>query len=300
MPSNSDFQNTSREWRQLQSNMPSFVQIAVFLIVMALTAGVAALAASVNPIWGIGVAIAGFLFSFLLAASIKVANQWERGIVLRLGEFQSIRGPGLFFVIPVVDRVRVVDTRVLAQDIPRQEAITRDNVPVAINGALFFRVENVELAVMKIQDFTYAISLLAMTALRDVVGGMTLDELLSERERIGKKVQENVEAESKQWGLDVTGIRLQDIDMPEDLKKIMSRQASAEREKRATITKAEGDKLAADNLAAAAMTMAASPGAMQLRTLQTIDGLGPTASNTVILAVPIDILQLVQKYSKAT
>lgn len=300
MPSNSDFQNTSREWRQLQSNMPSFVQIAVFLIVMALTAGVAALAASVNPIWGIGVAIAGFLFSFLLAASIKVANQWERGIVLRLGEFQSIRGPGLFFVIPVVDRVRVVDTRVLAQDIPRQEAITRDNVPVAINGALFFRVENVELAVMKIQDFTYAISLLAMTALRDVVGGMTLDELLSERERIGKKVQENVEAESKQWGLDVTGIRLQDIDMPEDLKKIMSRQASAEREKRATITKAEGDKLAADNLAAAAMTMAASPGAMQLRTLQTIDGLGPTASNTVILAVPIDIMQLVQKFSKAT
>jgi len=300
MPSNSDFQNTSREWRQLQSNMPSFVQIAVFLIAMALSAGVAALAASVNPIWGIGVAIAGFLFSILLAASIKVANQWERGIVLRLGEFQSIRGPGLFFVIPVVDRVRVVDTRVLAQDIPRQEAITRDNVPVAINGALFFRVENVELAVMKIQDFTYAISLLAMTALRDVVGGMTLDELLSERERIGKKVQENVEAESKQWGLDVTGIRLQDIDMPEDLKKIMSRQASAEREKRATITKAEGDKLAADNLAAAAMTMAASPGAMQLRTLQTIDGLGPTASNTVILAVPIDILQLVQKYSKAT
>ena len=300
MPSNSDFQNTSREWRQLQSNMPSFVQIAVFLIAMALTAGVAALAASVNPIWGIGVAIAGFLFSILLAVSIKVANQWERGIVLRLGEFQSIRGPGLFFVIPVVDRVRVVDTRVLAQDIPRQEAITRDNVPVAINGALFFRVENVELAVMKIQDFTYAISLLAMTALRDVVGGMTLDELLSERERIGKKVQENVEAESKQWGLDVTGIRLQDIDMPEDLKKIMSRQASAEREKRATITKAEGDKLAADNLAAAAMTMAASPGAMQLRTLQTIDGLGPTASNTVILAVPIDILQLVQKYSKAT
>ena len=300
MPSNSDFQNTSREWRQLQSNMPSFVQIAVFLIAMALTACFAALTASVNPIWGIGVAIAGFLFSFLLAASIKVANQWERGIVLRLGEFQSIRGPGLFFVVPVVDRVRVVDTRVLAQDIPRQEAITRDNVPVAINGALFFRVENVELAVMKIQDFTYAISLLAMTALRDVVGGMTLDELLSERERIGKKVQENVEAESKQWGLDVTGIRLQDIDMPEDLKKIMSRQASAEREKRATITKAEGDKLAADNLAAAAMTMAASPGAMQLRTLQTIDGLGPTASNTVILAVPIDIMQLVQKFSKAT
>jgi len=125
MPSNSDFQNISREWRQLQSNMPSFVQIAVFLIAMALTAGVAALVASVNPIWGVGVAIAGFLFSILLAASIKAANQWERGIVLRLGEFQSIRGPGLFFVIPVVERVRGVDTRVLAQDIPRHEARSR-------------------------------------------------------------------------------------------------------------------------------------------------------------------------------
>lgn len=300
MPANTDLQDASREWRQTQGNMPSFVQIALFLILLALTAGAAVLAGNENPIWGVGTAVAGFVISLLIAASIKVANQWERGIVLRLGEFQSIRGPGLFFVVPIIDRVRMVDTRVLAQDIPRQEAITRDNVPVAINGALFFRVENVELAVMKIQDFTYAISLLAMTALRDVVGGMTLDDLLSERERIGKKVQEIVEAESRQWGLDVTGIRLQDIDMPEDLKKIMSRQASAEREKRATITKAEGDKLAADNLAAAAKTMAASPGAMQLRTLQTIDGLGPTASNTVVLAVPIDIMELIQKYSRAT
>jgi regulator of protease activity HflC (stomatin/prohibitin superfamily) len=159
-------------------------------------------------------------------------------------------------------------------------------------------VESVEDAVMKIQDFVYAISLLAQTALRDVVGGMTLDELLSERERIGKMVEANVEKESTQWGLAVSGIRLQDIDMPEDLKRIMSRQAAAEREKRATITKAEGDKLAAENLAAAAATMAASPGAMQLRTLQTIDGLGPTASNTVVLAVPLQIMELVQRFSK--
>jgi regulator of protease activity HflC (stomatin/prohibitin superfamily) len=242
---------------------------------------------------------ASFVGSALLSAAIKVANQWERGIVLRLGEFQGIRGPGLFWIVPIIDRVRMVDTRVLAQDIPRQEVITRDNVPVSINGALFFKVENVEDAVMKIQDFTYAISLLAQTALRDVVGGMTLDELLSERERIGKLVEDAVQKESNQWGLAVSGIRLQDIDMPEDLKKIMSRQAAAEREKRANITKAEGDKLAAENLASAAATMAASPGAMQLRTLQTIDGLGPTASNTVVLAVPIEIMELAQKISKA-
>jgi regulator of protease activity HflC (stomatin/prohibitin superfamily) len=169
---------------------------------------------------------------------------------------------------------------------------------VSINGALFFRVVNVEDAVMKIQDFYYGISLLAQTALRDVVGGMMLDELLSERERIGKVVEQNVENDSKEWGLHVTGIRLMDIDMPEDLKRIMSRQAGAEREKRATITKAEGDRLAAENLAAAAATMLASPGAMQLRTLQTLDGLGPTASNTVVLAIPVEVLQLASRFAQ--
>jgi regulator of protease activity HflC (stomatin/prohibitin superfamily) len=134
--------------------------------------------------------------------------------------------------------------------------------------------------------------------LRDVVGGMVLDDLLSERERIGKQVEQAVETDSKEWGLHVTGIRLMDIDMPEDLKRIMSRQAGAEREKRATITKAEGDRLAAENLAAAATTMLASPGAMQLRTLQTLDGLGPTASNTVVLAIPVEVMQLAQKFSR--
>jgi regulator of protease activity HflC (stomatin/prohibitin superfamily) len=248
---------------------------------------------------GISIAVGGVILSALLAASIKIANQWERGIVLRLGEFQSIRGPGLFLIVPIVDRVRMVDTRVLAVDIPRQEAISRDNVPVSINGALFFHVVSVQEAVMKIQDYVYGILLLAQTALRDVVGGMMLDELLSERERIGKMVENAVENDSKEWGLHVTGIRLMDIDMPEDLKRIMSRQAGAEREKRATITKAEGDRLAAENLAAAAATMLASPGAMQLRTLQTIDGLGPTASNTVLLAVPVEVMELAMRFSKA-
>ena len=298
MSTGQDFQAAARQMRQLGSSMPSFVQLAVFMILFLVGLGLALLAGQAHPALGVFVGAAGFVVSALIAAAIKVANQWERGIVLRLGEFQGIRGPGLFWVVPIVDRVRMVDTRVLAQDIPQQEVITRDNVPVSINGALFFKVENVEQAVMKIQDFVYAISLLAQTALRDVVGGMTLDELLSERERIGKLVEANVEKESTQWGLAVSGIRLQDIDMPEDLKRIMSRQAAAEREKRANITKSEGDKLAAENLAAAAATMAASPGAMQLRTLQTIDGLGPTASNTVVLAVPLQIMELVQKFSK--
>ena len=247
------------ELRHLRSSMPSFVELAVFLILLVISFGLAILVGQANAALGIFVGVVGAIVAALVAASIKVANQWERGLVLRLGEFRSIRGPGLFLVVPIIDRVRMVDTRVLAVDIPRQEAITKDNVPVSINGALFFKVTNVEDAVMKIQDYIYGISLLAQTALRDVVGGMVLDDLLSERERIGKQVEQAVENDSKDWGLHVTGIRLMDIDMPEDLKRIMSRQAGAEREKRATITKAEGDRLAAENLAAAAATMLKSP-----------------------------------------
>jgi regulator of protease activity HflC (stomatin/prohibitin superfamily) len=284
---------------QFQLGMTNFVAIAVFVVLLVVTALVAVPLGLVNQPAGATVGVAGFILSALMASAIKVANQWERAIVLRLGQFQGIRGPGLFYIVPIVDRMRLIDTRVLTQDIRRQEVITRDNVPVSIDGVLFFKVVSVEDAVMKIQDYAYGIKQLALTALRDVVGGVTLDELLAERERIGKMVQEIVGKQAEEWGLEVTGIRLQQIDMPEELKKIMSRQAAAEREKRATITKAEGDRLAAENLAAAAATMAVSPGAMQLRTLQTIDGLGPSASNTVILAVPIEILELVKRVSGA-
>jgi regulator of protease activity HflC (stomatin/prohibitin superfamily) len=198
----------------------------------------------------------------------------------------------------MVDELRMVDIRILTMDIPKQQMITKDNVPISLNAVLYFLVSNPELAVIKVQNYSYAISQYAQAALRDVVGGMTFDEILAEREQIGKSIEANVDKESKEWGLEVKGIRIQDIDVPEDLKKMMSRQASAEREKRATITKAEGDKMAAFNLSEAAKTMALSPGAMQLRTLQTIDGLGPTPSNTVVLAVPVELYELVRKVSK--
>jgi regulator of protease activity HflC (stomatin/prohibitin superfamily) len=211
-------------------------------------------------------------------------------VVFRLGKFSSIKGPGLFFIIPIVDQVTIVDLRIRAMDIPAQQMITKDNVPVKINGVIFFKVDQVADAIIKVQDYRYAIIQYAQTALRDVIGQMSLDQLLSEREQIAKMIESAVEKDTKGWGLEVTGINILDVEMPEDLKKMMSRQASAEREKRATITKAEGDKEAAVNLAAAAATMAASPGAMQLRTLQTIDGLGPTASNTVVLALPVELM----------
>lgn len=240
---------------------------------------------------GGGAAVAWLIVGGIVSSAIQLAAQWERAVVFRLGKFKDMRGPGLFWIIPLIDQVRMVDTRVRALDIPRQHMITKDNVPVSVNGVIFFRVNNAADAIVFVQDYTFAISQYAQTALRDVIGQMMLDEILAEREQIGKAIEQNVERETKGWGLEVTGIRIQDIDMPEELKKMMSRQASAEREKRATITKAEGDKLAAVNLAEAARTMAQSPGAMQLRTLQTIDGLGPTSSNTVVLAVPVELME---------
>lgn len=251
-----------------------------------------------TPVFGSMIFGLVVLVALFISSGIKIAAQWEKAVVFRLGKYNSIKGPGVFFIIPMVDEIRMVDTRILTMDIPKQQMITKDNVPVSINGVLYFLVSNPEAAVIKVQNYSYAISQFAQAALRDVIGGMTFDELLAEREQIGKSIELIVERESKEWGLEVKGIRIQDIDVPEELKKMMSRQASAEREKRATITKAEGDKIAAINLSAAAKTMAESPGAMQLRTLQTIDGLGPTPSNTVVLAVPVELYELVRSFNK--
>ncbi|MFZ2656747.1 MAG: SPFH domain-containing protein, partial [Victivallales bacterium] len=230
----------------------------------------------------------------IIVSGIRVAAQWERGIVLRIGKFMDIRGPGIMYIVPYIDNVRFVDLRILTLNIPSQQVITKDNVPAKIDGVLFFNVSDVKKAILEIQDFRFAIAQYAQATLRDVVGGLSLDELLSEREQIQKKICEVVEERVKDWGLHLDSIRLQDIEMPEDLKRIMSRQASAEREKRATITKAEGDKIAATNLAAAALIMEQTPGAMKLRTLQTIDGLGAGPANTVVM-FPMDLSENIRK-----
>jgi len=230
----------------------------------------------------------------IIVSGIRVAAQWERGIVLRLGKFLDIRGPGIMYIFPYIDNVHFVDLRILTLNIPSQQVITKDNVPAKIDGVLFFNVADVKKAILEIQDFRFAIAQYAQATLRDVVGGLSLDELLSEREQIQQKICEVVEQRVKDWGLHLDSIRLQDIEMPEDLKRIMSRQASAEREKRATITKAEGDKIAATNLAAAALIMEQTPGAMKLRTLQTIDGLGAGPANTVVM-FPMDLSENIKK-----
>jgi len=233
-----------------------------------------------------------------LANAIRILREYERGVIFRLGRLIAVKGPGLIILIPFIDKMVKVSLRTVVMDVPPQDIITKDNVSLKVNAVVYFRVMFPEKAIVEVENFLFATSQLSQTTLRSVLGQSELDDLLSEREKIGNLIELSVEHESKKWGLEVTSIKLQDIDMPEELKKMMSRQASAEREKRATITKAEGDKLAAFNLAEAARTMHESPGAMQLRTLQTIDGLGPTASNTVVLAVPVELMELVNRFGK--
>ncbi|MGO8969736.1 MAG: slipin family protein [Myxococcaceae bacterium] len=274
------------------------LRLVVFLLMWALgTALAAGIGLGSGGVVGAGLALPlGSVLALLVAAwasrIIRIAAQWERGVVLRLGRYHGLKGPGVMLVFPVFDNVRFVDTRLLTLDVPHQQVITRDNVPVQVDGVIFFMVKDPERAIITVQDYRYAISQYAQASLRDVIGSMTLDELLSERDQIQAKIAEVVESRASAWGIHVDSIRLLDINMPEDLKRMMSRQASAEREKRATITKAEGDRDAAVNLAQAADTMSRSVGAMQLRTLQTLDGLGSSVANTVVIAVPVEVLEL--------
>lgn len=274
--------------------MVNYIAGLVFALFAILGLPVVYAVSQVRPVLALVVAVLWLLSDVVLAAAIQLAAEWERAIIFRFGKFHEVKGPGLFLIVPIVDQLRMLDTRVQAISIAKQSVITKDNVPMAIDSVLFFRIVQPADALIKVQNYLFAITQYAKTSLRDVIGQMTLDEFLAGRERSEKTIQETLGRDAREWGLDVTGIRIEDISLPEELKKMMSRQASAEREKRATITKAVGDKEASLDLAEAARNMAASPGAMQLRTLQTIDGLGPTASNTVVLAVPVDIMEAIQ------
>jgi regulator of protease activity HflC (stomatin/prohibitin superfamily) len=279
-------------------NRSSVVGVAglLFLILFGggLALGAAVFSYTHDPISIAGFGGAGLVAGWLLAKSVRVVPQWERMIVLRLGKYQSTSDPGLRLIVPVVDAPLYVEMRTQTVNIEKQQTITQDNVPVVVNGVIFFKVVDPATAALKVQDYRVAIWRMAQATLRDVVGRLTLDDLLSQQQKLEAEIAGSVEASSRAWGLHVEAIKLENIEVPEDLKKMMSRQASSEREKRATIIKADGDRQAAAALAEAASTMAASPGAMQLRTLQTLDGLGPSASNTVVLAIPLEVIELMK------
>lgn len=243
----------------------------------------------------------GYFFLLLLIgggifilSGLKVIDQYERGIVLTLGSFSGTLDPGLRVVIPIIQRLIKVDIRITTSDIPQQEVITKDNVPVGINAVVYFQVTKPEDAVLKIQDYSYAVTQYAQTALRDVIGGVELDSLLTERQQIADEIKAIVDKETVDWGVDVTAIKIQDIELPADMKRAMAKQAEAERERRATIIRAQGELAASENLKKAMEQMATS-GAISLRTLQTIEATTANPSNTVVFALPIEVLEGLKK-----
>ena len=280
--------------RPQENRIPNPLPALIFVACLGLGAAVFGVRDTVYSIMGL---IGSGVVGAVLASSIRIAAQWEKALVFRLGKLLGVRGPGVYWLVPFLDSARAVDTRIVTLEIPHRQAITKDNVPVRIDGVIFMRVSDPSAAVIRVQNYITAVQEYAQTALRDIVGSMTLDEILADRELLGKRVEQMVEVEIDGWGLDVAAIRIQDIELPEDLKRVMARQASAEREKRATITKSAGDREAAENLSAAAEMMARNHGALQLRTLQSLDSLGASPSNTVVLAFPIEVIDALRGVS---
>ena len=238
-----------------------------------------------------------WLLLFLLA-SIKQINEYERGVLFSMGKYERIIEPGWRLVIPIIQSFQRVDIRVRVVDVPDQDAITKDNVSVNVNAVLYYRVQNAETAVVKVESFSYAVSQLAQTTMRDVVGEVTLDELLSQRDTISSRIQEIVDRATDQWGIKVVSVDLKHIELPEDMKRTIAKQAEAEREKRAVIIKAEGEVVSAENMSKAAQILAGSPGALHLRTLQSINDISSDQSNTIVFAMPLEILRAFEGINK--
>lgn len=217
-----------------------------------------------------------------ILSGIKVINQYERGVVLTLGKFTGIRSPGLRIVVPIFQTVRKVDVRSTPIDVPRQEIITRDNVTVNVDAVVYFRVVDAQKAVLETVNYTYATSQFAQAALRDVTGNADLDELLSKRETFSQQIKEIVDAETDKWGIDVENVKIQSIELPQDMKRAMARQAEAEREKRAKIIVAEGEQMSAAKLGEAADIIAAHPIALQLRNLQVLNDIAAEKNSTIV------------------
>lgn len=230
----------------------------------------------------------------LVFKGIIVIDQYERGIVLTLGSYSYTLEPGLKIVIPLVQRIIKVDIRITTSDIPQQEVITKDNVPVGINAVVYFQVKKPEDAILKIQDFAYAVTQYAQTALRDVIGQVELDSLLTDRQKIAEEIKKIVDSETTEWGVDVTAIKIQDIELPADMKRAMAKQAEAERERRATIIRSQGELSASENLKKAMEQMSKS-GAISLRTLQTIEATTANPANTVVFALPVEVIEGLKK-----
>jgi len=232
----------------------------------------------------------GIIALFILSG-IKILNEYERGVVFRLGRIVGLKGPGFKWIIPMVDKMTKMSLRLITMDVPPQDVITRDNVSVKVNAVVYFRVVDPIKAVIQVENFLYATSQLAQTTLRSVLGQVELDELLAEREKLNMKLQDVLDRQTDAWGIKVTLVELKYVDLPDDMKQIMARQAEAERERRAKIISAEGEFQAAAKLTEAAEILGQSPMALQLRFLQTLTEMSSNQSSTIVFPLPLDLLR---------
>ena len=229
----------------------------------------------------------------------KVVNEYERGVRFTFGKYDQVLEPGLRTVLPFVQTWHRVDMRVKAVDVPKQESITKDNVTVSINAVIYYKVRDAEKAVIEVERYMYAVKQLAQTTMRNVVGQVDLDELLARRDKIAKQIREVIDEQTDPWGIDVHSVELKDIILAEDMKRVLARQAEAERERRAVTIQAEGEKEAAQNMADAAQILSERTGALHLRTLQTLGSLSSDHSNTVVFTVPMEVLEAVKGAAQA-
>jgi len=248
-------------------------------------------------IWWLGI-IAGviaFILILFVLSGIRVILEYERIVVFRLGRFKRTIGPGLVYVLPLVESARKVDLRIITQDIQRQEVITRDNIPVVANTVVYFKVERPEDAVIKIENYVYAVRQYTQAALRDTMGTMELDQVLTERDKIAQDIRNIVDKETNEWGIDIKGIKIQELELPAEMKRAFAKQAEAERAKRAIIIQSEGELHAAANLAEAASKLSKEKGSLHLRTLQTIRDIAQDPSEKIVIFMPSDLTEVAKK-----
>lgn len=238
---------------------------------------------------GTGILVLVLFFLLIIIPGVRIINQYERGVVQRLGRFRKILDPGLHVIIPYIDTMRNVDVRTTPMDVPKQEVITKDNVTVNVDAVVYFRVIDAKKAVFETTNYAYATSTFAQTALRDVTGDFDLDELLSKRNEISSKIKEIVDAQADKWGIDIESVKLQNIELPSDMKRAMAKQAEAERERRAAIISAEGEKASAAAVAEAAELLAKTPGGLNIRTLQTLEKISTDPSQKTVILLPTDL-----------
>jgi regulator of protease activity HflC (stomatin/prohibitin superfamily) len=234
----------------------------------------------------------------VLIASIKQINQYERGVKFTIGKFTGLMEPGWRLVIPIFQSYQKVDMRVRAVDVPDQEAITKDNISVTVNAVIYYKLSEAQKAILEVENVYYAVSQLAQTTMRNVVGEVELDELLSNRDAIAERIRDIVDKATDVWGVKVSSVELKDVTLPEDMKRVIGKQAEAERERRAVIIKAEGEVIAAENISKAAGILAQHEGSLHLRTLHSINDISSDQSNTVVFAVPLEVLRAFERMGK--